>query len=183
MAEPTSVQNLSIGKGRLWIAEWSGGAIGSYEEMGNCNSVEVEPMLERLPHYSSQFGFREKDRNPIVQTEYMINFVAEEICAKNLMRYLAGTMSGKRTIYAMQAANKEYALRFVSANPIGTQSTWDFWKVTLSPNGAMPLIGEEWMSMSFQGEGLADRSLHPTSPYITVVTQEATSTTTTTTTI
>ncbi len=179
---PSSVNLLGIGKGILTIAEWSAGVIGTYYDMGNVNSLEVEPTIERLPHYSSRSGFRTKDRNPIIQTEYNINFVAEEIAAVNLNRFLLGTLSGERTVQGLQGSNIEYALHFVSDNPIGPNAIWDFWKVTLSPAGAMQLIGEEWMSMSFAGEGLADVGGHPTSPFFTVVSQEATSTTSTTTT-
>ena len=68
----------------------------------------------------------------------------------------------------MQDADKEYALRFTSDNPIGPNQIWDLWKLTLSPNGAIQLIGEEWMIMSFSGEGLADTVNHVESPYITV---------------
>lgn len=181
MPEPSSSNNLAIGKGILSVAQWSGGSIGAYSDMGNVNSVEIEPVIERLPHYSSRSGFKTKDKNPITQTEYNLNFVAEEIAAVNLNRFLLGTINGN-TIFGLMGANIEYAVRFVSDNPLGPNQTWDFWKLTLSPNGAMQLIGDEWMSMSFSGEGLADTGGHPTSPYFTIVSTEATSTTTTTTT-
>jgi len=180
MAEPSSTNNLAIGKGILTIAQWSGGSIGAYADMGNVMSLEIEPAIERLPHYSSRSGFRQKDKNPIIQTDYNINFVAEEIAAVNLNRFLLGTISGN-VVFGMMGSNIEYALRFVSDNPIGPNQTWDFWKLTLSPNGPMQLIGEEWMSMSFAGEGLADNGGHPTSPYFTIISTEATSTTSTTT--
>lgn len=181
MPQPHSTNNYAIGKGILYIAEWSGGSIGDYYDVGNCTSLEVEPSIERLPHYSSRSGFRVKDKNPIIQTEYMVNFVLDEPAAVNIRRFLMGAGSGN-TVLAMMATDKEYALRFVSDNPIGPNAQWDFWKLTLSPNGSMQLIGEEYMTLSYSGEGLADTGGHPTSPYITVVTQEATSTTTTTTT-
>lgn len=179
--EPSTIHNLSIGKGVLTIAEWSGGSIGSYVQIGNCNSIEIEPVLERLPHYSAQSGFKQKDKNPVVQTDYNLSFVAEEMAAVNLNRFLLGTINGN-TIFGLMATDVEYALHFVADNPIGINQTWDFWKMTLSPNGALQLIGEEWMSMSFTGEGLADKANHATSPYFTVVSHEATSTTSTTTT-
>jgi len=182
MPQPSSTNNLAIGKGILSIALWAGGSIGSYEDMGNVNSLEIEPTLERLPHYSSRSGFRTKDKNPIIQTEYVLNFVAEEIAAANLNRFLLGSLQNATTVLGLMGTNAEYACRFISDNPLGPNQTWDFWKLTLSPNGAMQLIGEEWMSMSFTGEGLADTGGHPTSPYFTVVTTENTSTTTTTTT-
>ena len=185
MPDPHSVENYSIGKGILHIGEWVGTTApewpGDYREMGNCPSIEVEPTLERLPHYTSRSGFRLKDKNPVIQTEYMVNFDCDEICSKNINVFLLGTLDGN-TIHALQSADKEYALRFVSDNPIGPNETWDFWRATISPNGAMALIGEEWMVQSFAGEGLADVTGHATSPYFDVIMATTTTTTTTTTT-
>ena len=83
MPDPHSVENYSIGKGILWIAEWVGTVAptwpSDYREMGNCPSIEVEPALERLAHYSSRSGFRLKDKNPVIQTEYNVNFDSDEI--------------------------------------------------------------------------------------------------------
>lgn len=181
MPQAPSTNNYVIGKGRMYVAEWSGGAIGAYEDMGNATSAEIEPTIERLAHYSSRSGFRTKDKNPVIQTEYMLNITLDEICAANLRRFLIAGGSGN-TILGLQGSNKEYAIRFISDNPIGPNSTWNFWKCTISPNGAMQLIGDEWMTMTISCEGLADAGGHPTSPYFTVDTTEPTSTTTTTTT-
>lgn len=169
--DPHSTENYTIGKGILYVAEWNGDTPPTwpddYDDMGNCSSIEVEPTTERLPHYSSRTSFRLKDKNPVMQRDYMVSFDADEIAAANLNRFLMGTLSGT-TIYALQRTNMEYALRFVSDNPIGPNETWDFWRCTLNPNGALQLIGEEWMAMSFQGEGLADIDNHSASPYFTV---------------
>lgn len=185
MPDPHSVENYSVGKGILWIAEWSGTTPpvdpGDYREMGNCPSIEVEPALERLAHYSSREGFRLKDKNPIIQTDYNVNFDCDEIASKNLNVFLLGNLDGN-VIHAMQATDKEYALKFISDNPIGPNGTWNFWRATISSNGAMALIGEEWMTMSFMGEGLADVANHATSPYFDVTMVTTTTTTTTTTT-
>lgn len=182
MAQPHSTQNyVPGGKGILSIAEWSGGAIGAYFDMGNVTSLEVEPTQERLPHYSSRAGFRTKDKDPIIEKSYTVNFVADEICAENMNRFLMGTLSGQNTVYGLQGSDKEYALKFVSDNPAGPNSTWNFWKCSIAPNGPMQLIGEEYQTMSYSASGLADSVNHATSPYFTVVTAEHTSTTTTTT--
>lgn len=182
MPNPPSTNNYAIGKGRLYIAAWSGGSIGTYDDMGNCSSCEIEPTVEKLPHYSSRSGFRTKDKNPTVQTDYMVNITLDEMAAENLRRYLIAGGSGNN-ITAMQNAQQEYALRFISDNPIGPNQQWDFWKGTLMPNGALQLIGEEWIAMNIQFEGLADVAGHASSPYFTVASTEATSTTTTTTTV
>jgi len=179
MPSPHSTENYAIGKGILSIGEWSGTTPpGSYTDIGNCPSVEVEPATERLPHYSSRTGFRTKDKNPIIQTEYTINFDCDEMATINLNRFLMGTLSGTNVVLGLTATDKEYALKFVSDNPLGPNQTWEFWKVSLAPNGPLQLIGEEYMTMSFAGEGLSDVANHSTSPYFTV-TYETTTTTTT----
>lgn len=182
MAAPPNVSNYAIGKGKLSIAEFSAGTPGAYSFMGNAPSVEVEPTIERLPHYSAQQDFRLKDANPVIQSEYVVNFEVDEIAAPNLNKYLLGNLSGGNVIQMLQGTSKEYALRFRSYNPIGHDQRWDFWKGTLSPNGPMQLIGEEWMVMSFTFEGLADKANHAASPYADITYVSTTTTTTTTTT-
>ena len=186
MPTPHHVDNYAIGKGILYIAEWVGTTPptypGDYTEMGNCPSIEMEPTMERLPHYSARESFKLKDKNPVIQTDYMVTFSCDEICSQNLKIFLLGTLEGN-VVHGMQGANVEYALRFVSDNPIGPNNKWDFWKATVSPSGAMALIGEEWMNMSYSAEGLADTANHPTTPYFDMLMATTTTTTTTTTTV
>ena len=181
MATPPSTNNYSIGKGDLYIAEWSTTGAGAYSLMGNCPSIEVEPQIERLEHYSSRSGLRNRDKYPIVQTSYTITFDCDEIAATNLAKFLIGTQSGE-DILGLQNANQEYSLRFVAENPIGVKYTWNFWRCVLGPAGPMALIGDEWQVMSFTAEGLSDEDNKATSPYFTVtrITTTTTSTTSTT---
>ena len=178
MATPASTNNYSIGKGTLWVAEWETTGPGAYTEMGNCPSVEMEPTIERLEHYSSRSGLRNRDKYPVIQTQYTVTFDCDEIAAVNLAKFLLGTQSGE-DILGLQNANQEYSLRFTAANPVGVKYTWNFWRCTLGPNGAMALIGDEWQVMSFTAEGLADETNQAASPYFT--TTRITTTTTSTT--
>jgi len=178
---PHNVDNYAIGKGILYISAFPGAGAASWTEIGNCPSVELEQTIERLPHYSSRSGLRVKDKNPVVQTDYMVNFDCDEIATVNLKYYLMASQSGN-TLRGMQSPNAEYALKFVSDNPIGPDQVWYFWKCTIGPNGSMALIGDEWMVMSFTAEGLADTANHATSPYFDCVPVTTTTTTTTTTT-
>lgn len=168
MANPHNTDLYTIGKGVLQIAEWSGGAPGTYQDVGNCPRFEFEPTVERLAHYSSRSGFRTKDKNPIIQTEYTVAFDLDEIAATNFARFTMGTLTEGFEVLGLQATDKEYALRFTSDNPTGPDAVYDFWRVTLTPGGPVQLIGEEWMIMSFNGEGLADTVNNPTSPYFTI---------------
>lgn len=179
MPSPHSTDLYAIGKGILSIGEWSGTTPPStYEDAGNCPSIEVEPTVERLPHYSSRTGFRTKDKNPIIQSEYVVNFDLDEIAAANLNKFLMGSLSGTNVVQGLQGANTEYALKFVSDNPLGPNQTWLFHRCTLSPNGALQLIGEEWLTMSFTADGLSDTANNADSPYFTVTFVTTTTTTT-----
>jgi len=187
MTEPHSTDlYIPAGKGILYIAEWSGitpPSAGAYTDIGNCPSLEVEPKQERKPHYSSRTGLKMKDLNPVVQTEYAINFDLDEFAAVNLNRFFAGTYSSATGIIAaLTNSDKEYALKFVSDNPIGPNQTYSFWRVTLMPSGSLQLIGDDYMAMSFSGEGLADIANHASTPYFDIKTVTTTTTSTTTTT-
>jgi hypothetical protein len=186
MPQPHSTQNYTILKGVFSIAEHdANGVPGAYFDMGNVVTAEVEPVVERLPHYSNRSGYRVKDANPIISTEYMLRMTLDEHAAVNLAKYFMGTLAGGGdTIYALQAMNTEYAVRFVEDNPHGPNKTWDLWKLTLSPAGPLQLVGDgtEWAVMELQGEGLADTANHPESPYITVDYQAGETSTTTSTT-
>lgn len=175
------VNNYAIGKGILSIAEWTTTTPPTvFTDLGNAPSIEIEPTVERLPHYSSRTGLRLKDKNPIIQSEYMLNFDLDEPAAFQLNLFLMGVMSGSNVVQALQGTDKEFSLKFVSDNPIGGNQTWLFHKATLAPNGAMQLIGEEWMTMSFTAEGLADTANNADSPYFNVTYVTTTTTTTTT---
>lgn len=184
MAIPHDTDNYTIGKGVLSIGAWDGNTPpASLTDVGNAPSVEVEHTLERLPHYSSRSGLKVKDKNPVIQADYVVNFVLDEIAAENLVLFVAGTQE-EGVIHALQVPDAEYQLKFVSDNPFGPNRTYWFWKATLTPNGPMTLIGEEWMQMSFMAEGVADTVHHESSPYydITFTTTTTTSSTTSSTT-
>lgn len=168
MANAHNTDLYVVGKGILSIAERSGNTIGTYYDAGNCPSMQVEPAVEKLPHYSQRTGYRTKDKNPIIQTDYSVTFQLDEFSASNLAKFLIGTVTDGMVVRGLQGSNKEYALRFISDNPTGPNQQWDFWRVTLSPNGPLQLIGDEWLIMDFQAEGLSDVAAHPVSPYFDV---------------
>jgi hypothetical protein len=178
---PHDVENYTIGKGILSIAEWTSSTPPTeFTDLGNAPMMEMQPSVERLPHYSSRSGLKTKDKNPIVQSEYTVNFELDEPAALQMNIYLMGTLAGG-VISGLQGSNKEFSLKFVSDNPMGKNNTWLFHKMTLAPNGALQLIGDEWMTMAFTGEGLSDTANNPTSPFFTVTYTTTTTTTTTTT--
>jgi len=158
----------TLGRGIVSIAAWSGTSPpGSLNDVGNSPRFEVEVTEETLDHYSSRSGTRVKDKKVVLETGYTLNFDLDEFSTQNLTMYLKGSISGN-VISANVELDKEYAVKFVSDNPAGPNETWEFHRCKLTPGGSLNLISDEWALMSFTGEGLADTSNNPTSPYFTV---------------
>jgi len=179
VASSPSTTLYTLGKGVLSIGEWSGATPpSSFVDVGNCPKFEVEVTEEKLAHYSSRSGTRVKDKEVILETGYNCNFDLDEISVQNLKMFLKATLTGGNILSANTALDKEYALKFVSDNPVGPNETWQFWRCKLSPAGAFATIGEEWAKLSFAASGLADTANHSSPPYFTVT--FATTTTTTT---
>ena len=113
MAVAPNTGNYTIGKGKLYIAEWVGDTPpSSYTDLGNAPSVEIEHAIEKLPHYASMSSFKLKDKNIVLQKDYTVNFALDEMSAYNLKIFLQGT-TGSGVIHALQAAEIEYALKFL----------------------------------------------------------------------
>jgi hypothetical protein len=164
MPTPPDVENLTIGKGILSIAEFSGGVPGAYSDLGEVPSIELEQQVERLPYLSSRSGTKLKVKNPVVMTQYNLTFTMSEFATQNLQKYLMASLSAG-ALQMFGNIEGEFALRFVEDNPSGPNRIWNFWKGTLIPNGSLQLIGEDWRAMSLRFEGLADTVNHAASPY------------------
>ena len=167
----------TLGRGVVSIGAWSGASPpGALSDVGNSPRFECEVTEELLDHYSSRSGTRTKDKQVTLETGFTLNFDLDEFSVSNLAMFLKGSISGN-VISANTQLDKEYSVKFASDNPAGPNETWEFHRVKLSPGGALNLISDEWSLMSFSGEGLADTTNNPTSPYFTVT--FATTTTTT----
>jgi hypothetical protein len=179
--ENPNTELYTLGKGVLQIAEWSGGAPGEYRDVGNSPKFEAEIAVEKLSHYSSRSGAKSKDKTATIERGYTINFDLDEKSAKNLAMFLMGEQDGN-TVHALTQTDAEYAVKFKADNPVGPNDIWEFWRCNISPGGAVSLIGDEWLTMSYTGEGLSDVANHPSSPYFDVTGTTTTTTTSSTTT-
>lgn len=179
----SSVELYQLGKGIVSIGAWVGTTPpGSLADVGNSPAFDVEVTEEKLEHKSSRSGTSKTDKTVITEAGYTINFTLDEVSVENIARYLAGTIAGTNVVRANQALGTEFAIKFVSDNPIGLNATWEFHKVTLASNGAFPLIGDEFSEIAFTGTGLEDVANNPNSTFFTVTFATTTTTTTTTTT-
>jgi len=180
--ESPSINNYTIGKGILYIAKWAGSAPGAYADVGNASNIDYQVTEQTLPHYSSRTGMREKDQETVVEVGYNLSFILDEQSVENMRMFIKASMSGTRVLYANQNVNQLYALKFISDNPVGPNKKVEFWKCKLTPNGRFSLISQEYTTLSFSGEGIADRVNHAVSPWFTETFDTTTSTTTTSTT-
>jgi len=176
-----SVANYSLLKGKLHIAAYAASP-SNWTAIGNCASVQVEHQIEKLPHYSSMVGLKKKDADFIISLGYTVTFETDEICAENLLLWCMGTNNGDN-ISALTATTNQYSLKFVEDKAIGgTNRTYVFHKVNLSPNGAGALVSEELGVLSFTAEGLADEVNHNSSMFYDIRWTSTTTSTTSTTT-
>lgn len=179
-----STENYSLGKGVMKIGEWTGAVAptfpSQYSDVGNCPEFSVEVTEAVLDHYSSRSGIKVKDKTVTLETGYTLKFKLDEKSVLNMQMFLKATLDGTNILLANMQLNKEYAIAFQADNPVGPNELWQFWRCKLKPDGAFSLIGEEWQSFGFSGEGLADVSGHVTSPYFTVTFATTTTTTSTT---
>ena len=181
MKDSPSTTLYTLGKGKLWIDDYDDACPArSWTDLGNSPRFEVEVTEELLDHYSSMSGSRTLDKTVVLETGYTVAFDLDEFSKNNLQIYLKGQLvGGGNKLRANQVTDKEYVLRFVSDNPEGPNETWEFWRVRLSPGGAISLISDEWAMMSFSGKGLSDSVCNTASPYFDVTFCTTTSTTST----
>lgn len=71
-------------------------------------------------------------------------------------------------ITGMSQSSIEGMVLFVSDNPAGPDKRLYIWRVALKPDGDTAYIGDDWSTLSFTGEILADETGHPTEPYLRI---------------
>lgn len=177
----SSPELYTLGKGIVSIGEWNGATPPAVlDDVGNAPTFDLEVTEEKLTHKSSRSGLSETDKEVVIETAYTLTFVLDEISVSNLAKLVKGTVTGGNVVKANTNIGKEFAIKFVTDNPIGLNATYEFHKCTLSPNGAFSLIGDTFAELSFTATGLSDVANNPTSKFFTVTFQTTTTTTTTT---
>lgn len=60
-------------------------------------------------------------------------------------------------------------MRFVSDNEVGTNLEAKMWRVKLTPDGEVAMIGDDFSTLTFTGEMLDDAINHPDAPFMEVL--------------
>ncbi|MBB5985932.1 hypothetical protein [Sphingobium lignivorans] len=86
----THNDNLTLGRGQLWFKK---DGMSGFRFLGNAPAFNINVTSEKLPHYRSTRGIREKDRDIVVQTNRTSTLQLEDISEENLALYLLGSTS------------------------------------------------------------------------------------------
>lgn len=159
MPEPTLISpnsgNYRVGKGAWWFKK-EGAA--DYVHMGNSPEAEFTPEIEKLEHFSSMEGVKEKDASIVLSRGGAIKLILEEWTPANMELALLGTLdlgaAGGPTVQIFDNDEVSGELKFISANSKGPK--WDFYyhNVSFIPSAALNPISDEWGQMEINGEVL-----------------------------
>lgn len=164
--ESPNVDNYAIGKGICSVKLISPTVDADFVDIGNVPEFEFTPTIERLDHFSSRGGVREKDRSVVVEKGGTLRMVMEEWTARNLAMALMSSVTelspdGSIEIDIFSENVIVAEVRFVGTNEIGPQFTWNFPRVEFAPSAAINPISDEWGQLEVSGEVVAAGS--PTS--------------------
>jgi hypothetical protein len=165
MPEAPSTLNYYLGKGILMFDRFDADGLptGLYD-LGNAPAFSIQPVIEKLAHYSSRGGVREKDLEVVIQVGATVKFTLDEMSAKNLAMAMLGDVSGN-TVHGLTSPQLQGELQFLGTNDVGPNYNATIWKVSLKPTSELGFISDDWAKVEFEGEALADATNHPTSPY------------------
>jgi hypothetical protein len=119
-----------IPRGRLyWDPRNALDALTGEEEFGNCPSFNIAIETEKLEHFSSQTGLREKDDSRVVQVNRTATVTCDNVSFENLAKYLSGQVetvsqtSDAVTDVAMAVIpGRIYQLGRTDSNPAGDRN-------------------------------------------------------------
>lgn len=82
----------------------------------------------------------------------------------------AGANSNIHQMCALTSGVKNVAVKFISIDGCdsGKVQEWQFHRVSLKPEGELPLIGDEFATMGFTGVAQSEESAYPNCPYFSV---------------
>lgn len=154
LASP-NVENYSVGKGIVSVKFLDAPADSDYVDVGNVTEFEFTPTVDKLDHFSSRAGVKEKDRSIVISRSAELRMVMEEITARNLSMLMLGAVvvsGGVATIDILSTNVKVAAVKFEGTNDVGPKWTFEFPRVEFAPSKSFNPISEEWNSIEVTGE-------------------------------
>lgn len=151
LASP-NVDNYYVGKGIVYIKLPTD---ADYVDVGNVTALEFTPTVEKLDHFSSRTGIRQKDKSVVLQVSATLSITMEEWTARNIALTLLGDVvesGGIVSIDILTNNAQEAAVKFIGANSVGPQWSFEFPSVSFTPSAALNPISDEWGELQVEGE-------------------------------
>lgn len=148
-----STENYVIGKGFL-IFKPTGE--DDFFHLGNVPNFVFTPTVEKLEHFSSMEGTKEKDATIVTQKAATVQITMEEFTKRNLGILLMGdvddTDPDNIVIDIFSTTALEGELRFYATNDVGPR--WRFFlnKVQFTPSGDFSPISDNFANMVVTGD-------------------------------
>src|SRR5262252_7631182 len=149
-----NTDNYLIGKG---ICLFKLDGADEFRHMGNVNSLEITPAVEKFEHFSSMEGTKTKDLTLVLSKSGEIKIVMEEATAENIAMLMLGDVDESAygtgtTIDLFSRSSLTGAFRFYGNNDQGPRWFIDIPRVTFNPSGAFSPISEELAQMEVTGD-------------------------------
>ena len=163
MSNPTEVSpnvaNLQVGKG---IVSFMKEGDSVYRDLGNCTSFVITPNAETLEHFTSRMGTKKRDVLIVIQQTMDLKLVMEEFTAQNLAMMVYGSVDlaavGGPEVEIFGTSVVKGAFKFVGTNDVGPKININLFNVSLTPDGDLEMISDEWNNMELLGAVLAAES-------------------------
>lgn len=138
------VENYTLGKGELLFAPFLPGTqtATGFDDLGNVPELTLTREVERLDHFSSRTGIRQKDQSIIVETSMTGSFTADEVRFENIAYFLGATAStltvssstGVISNFADVILGRRYQLGVTGGTPDGARNVTAVVITSVSPS-------------------------------------------------
>jgi len=170
ISESPSTTLYTLGRGILYIGEWSGSCPPtSLTDVGSVSTLNVQVAEEKAKKYKFRNGVKVSNGIRTLVFNYLVSFILDEKSTFNMQAFLKASFHESNVYYAGTELEKEYQIRFRADNTNGPNEVWDFHRVSISPETAIDLISDVWTSLSFSGEGIPDYIYHTEDPFFNVI--------------
>lgn len=148
-----NTNNYTIGKGFI-IFRPDGEE--DFFHLGNIPSFVLTFAVEKLEHYSSMAGTKEKDATIVTQKTGTVKLTLEELTARNVALMLMGNVDDTDpnnihiTLFTNSAIQGE--LRFYATNDVGPRYRIFLNRVQFTPSGDFSPISEQLTNMVLSGD-------------------------------
>jgi len=151
-----NVDNLQVGKG---IVSFQKTGEVTFRDMGNVSSLTITPDMTTLEHFTSRLGTKSKDLTVVLEKKGTVKITMEEITAHNFALMVLGTVDeaavGGPEVEIFSQNVVTGALKFVGTNDVGPKITVDLYHISITPDGDIDLISDEWNQMELTADMLA----------------------------